>query len=1120
MADIPAGTGLGSSGSFTTALLKALHTHQKNLVHPRELAEQACHIEIDLLKRADRQAGPVHRRLRRPDLLPVPARRPRRGLAAARSTPRRSTTSRTTCCCSSPATAARPRRILKEQDDAQPGSDDRTMVDNLHFVKDLGLREPGGARGRRPARASRELMNVHWEQQEAAQRRHEQRRHRRLVRPGHGERRARRQADRRRRRRLPDVLRRGQGAAAPRAWRETGLREVRFRFDFEGTKVVDPVTVARPTCRSAILAGGLATRLRPLTETVPKALVTVAGRPFIDHQLALLRAAGRAARGALRRAPRRADRGARRRRRARSASRVALLATTASGCWAPAARCGGRCRCWATPSACCTATRYLDIDYAAVLARASRAPARWALMTVLRNEGRWDRSNVAVRGRPARRATTSGADAGHAPHRLRRRRCCAARRWTACRPDEPFDLADLYRDLVGRGTHGRLRGDASGSTRSARPRAGGNAGHLAGARRTERQEHVMSYTDRVPRRGRRRSWTASTAPPSTRVVDAARRARASAAAACSSWASAAAPATPRTRSTTSARSRGIEAYAPTDNVSELTARINDEGWETVFADWLRGSRLGREGRGPRLLGRRRRPRAEHQPQPRARRSSTRSRSGATDLRHRRPRRRLHGAGGRRLRDRPDRQRRARHARTPRRSRRWSGTCSSRIPRCRPRRRSGSRRADGPPRGLPRPRRRAEPHGGARRRARIRRRPLGRLECCRACPRPAAARRPRAAAHRGHQPARRGPRRRRPATRSRRINAAPPARAAARLAIFTCYPRRRATAAPAASRGRACCARRPRRTTSTCGAASWSATAGATSPRARPRAARRSCSTRPTASASAARPTTTSPTSAGRAGGSSRLVAAPADEEHRMTRRHPATRLRVKIFADGADKAGMLEMAAPALHRRLHHQPHADAQGRRRRLRGVRPRRAAAISDRPISFEVFSDEFAGDGAAGAGDRVLGPERLREDPRHQHLGTPSLDLIRRLAAAGIQLNVTALMTLEQVRDVSDALADGPSLISVFAGRIADTGRDPVPLMPRAVEMMRPRPDPAADLGQPPRAAEHLPGGRHRLPRHHGDERHPEEADPGRQGPGPLSLDTVRMFLRDARAAGYTI
>src|SRR6185295_792948 len=36
---------------------------------------------------------------------------------------------------------------------------------------------------------------------------------------------------------------------------------------------------------------------------------------------------------------------------------------------------------------------------------------------------------------------------------------------------------------------------------------------------------------------------------------------------------------------------GIEAYTPTDNVSELTARVNDDGWESVFADWLKGSRL-------------------------------------------------------------------------------------------------------------------------------------------------------------------------------------------------------------------------------------------------------------------------------------------------------------------------------------------------------------------------------------------------------------------------------------------------------------------------------------------------------------------------------------------------
>jgi transaldolase len=72
-------------------------------------------------------------------------------------------------------------------------------------------------------------------------------------------------------------------------------------------------------------------------------------------------------------------------------------------------------------------------------------------------------------------------------------------------------------------------------------------------------------------------------------------------------------------------------------------------------------------------------------------------------------------------------------------------------------------------------------------------------------------------------------------------------------------------------------------------------------------------------------------------------------------------------------------------------------------------------------------------------------------------PSLDLVCRLAHAGVKLNVTALLTLDQVRQVSAALAGGaPSCVSVFAGRIADTGRDPVPLMAAAVEMVRAYPD----------------------------------------------------------------
>jgi transaldolase len=164
-------------------------------------------------------------------------------------------------------------------------------------------------------------------------------------------------------------------------------------------------------------------------------------------------------------------------------------------------------------------------------------------------------------------------------------------------------------------------------------------------------------------------------------------------------------------------------------------------------------------------------------------------------------------------------------------------------------------------------------------------------------------------------------------------------------------------------------------------------------------------------------------------------------------------LRVKIFADGADKAGMLDMAGlpyiagfttnPTLMRK------AGIVDYRAFARDV----VASLPDRPISFEVFSDEFCemerqAHEIASWGDNVYVKLPVTNTRRE-----PASALIRKLASAGIQLNITALMTLDQVREVSADLAGGsPSFISVFAGRIADTGRDPVPLMAAAVELLR--------------------------------------------------------------------
>jgi transaldolase len=168
-------------------------------------------------------------------------------------------------------------------------------------------------------------------------------------------------------------------------------------------------------------------------------------------------------------------------------------------------------------------------------------------------------------------------------------------------------------------------------------------------------------------------------------------------------------------------------------------------------------------------------------------------------------------------------------------------------------------------------------------------------------------------------------------------------------------------------------------------------------------------------------------------------------------------LRVKIFADGADKAGMLDMAGlpyiagfttnPTLMRK------AGIVDYRAFARDV----VASLPDRPISFEVFSDEFCemerqAHEIASWGENVYVKLPVTNTRRE-----PASALIRKLARAGIQLNVTALMTLAQVREVSADLTGGsPSFISVFAGRIADTGRDPVPLMAAAVGLLESQPN----------------------------------------------------------------
>jgi transaldolase len=166
----------------------------------------------------------------------------------------------------------------------------------------------------------------------------------------------------------------------------------------------------------------------------------------------------------------------------------------------------------------------------------------------------------------------------------------------------------------------------------------------------------------------------------------------------------------------------------------------------------------------------------------------------------------------------------------------------------------------------------------------------------------------------------------------------------------------------------------------------------------------------------------------------------------------ASDLKVKLFADGADKAAMMELYRNPLIKGFTTNPTLM------RKAGIVDYAAFArdiltsIPDRPISLEVFADEFDEMERQGRLIASWGTNVYAKIPVTNTRREPAYDLIHRLSHEGVQLNVTALLTLDQVRDVSAALAGGaPSCVSVFAGRVADTGRDPVPLMAAAVEMV---------------------------------------------------------------------
>ncbi len=162
-------------------------------------------------------------------------------------------------------------------------------------------------------------------------------------------------------------------------------------------------------------------------------------------------------------------------------------------------------------------------------------------------------------------------------------------------------------------------------------------------------------------------------------------------------------------------------------------------------------------------------------------------------------------------------------------------------------------------------------------------------------------------------------------------------------------------------------------------------------------------------------------------------------------------LSVQIFADGADKIGMLEMYNKPFIKGLTTNPTLMKKVGIKDYEAFAKDILSTVTDKSISFEVFSDELDEMERQAKKIATWGENVYVKIPVTNTKGIPTYSLIKTLADQGIKVNVTAIMTLTQVRDVVLSLNNSvPSYVSVFAGRIADTGIDPVPLMSAAVQI----------------------------------------------------------------------
>ncbi len=232
-------------------------------------------------------------------------------------------------------------------------------------------------------------------------------------------------------------------------------------------------------------------------------------------------------------------------------------------------------------------------------------------------------------------------------------------------------------------------------------------------------------------------------------------------------------------------------------------------------------------------------------------------------------------------------------------------------------------------------------------------------------------------------------------------------------------------------------------------------------------------------------------------------------------------LSIKIFSDGADMDSILEAQRAGIVRGFTTNPTLMAKAGVTSYMTFAREVLSRIRSLPVSFEVFSDEMHEMKQQARALAGLSANVYVKIPVMNTRCEPTSSLIKELASEGIKLNITAIMSTSQVQEVVDALSDDvPSIVSVFAGRIADTGRDPLPIMAESLRIVAKRPR-AELLWASPREALNIIQadsiGCHIITVT--PELLAKTSNFGREL-DEFSLSTVKMFYEDARRSGFSI